>query len=181
MRNVPENKTKEALFLDEMTPYFDALYSFAFYIAKNSDTAKDLVQETMLKAYRYFDYYEKGTNAKSWLFKILQNTYINEYRKSNRGPSKVQFEDTDIDYDHFTAYSYEMLDKVMGDDIMAALDELSPELKAMIILKDVQGFKYEEISKIFDIPMGTTKNRLFRARNQLKKKLINLGYNRNLN
>lgn len=181
MRNVPENTTREGLFLKEMSPHFDALYSFAYYVVKDTDQAKDLVQETLLKAYRYYNYYEQGTNAKSWLFKILQNTYINEYRKANRAPSRVHFEDTDIDYEHFTAYSYEMLQDMMSDEIMEALNSISPELRAMIILKDVQGFKYEEISRIFDIPMGTTKNRLFRARNQLKRELVKMGYNRHLN
>lgn len=140
--------------------------------------ANDLVQETYLKAFKFIDKYEQGTNAKAWLFKILKNAYINEYRKKLKRPVKVDFEEI-ISYheqDHsdnilFADLREDIFTNVMGDEVTLAIDALPEDFRTVILLCDIEGFTYEEIAKILDIPIGTVRSRLFRARNMLKDML----------
>ena len=83
----------ERTFEEEFLPHADALYTFAYHLTYDEDDAKDLVQEALLKAYRFIDKYIAGTNAKAWLFKILKNAFINDYRKKSKRPTKVDFEE----------------------------------------------------------------------------------------
>ena len=166
------------LFEKELFPHIDALHTFAFHLCYNEEMANDLVQETYLKAYRFIDKYQEGTNAKAWLFKILKNAYINEYRKKSKRPTKVDFEEIvsyhDGDSDDFTGYfdlREEIFDNMMGDEVTKAINGLPDDFKTVILLCDIEGFTYEEISKIIDVPIGTVRSRLFRARNVLKTKL----------
>ena len=152
--------------------------TFAYHLAYNDEDANDLVQETFLKAYRFIDKYHEGTNAKAWLFKILKNAYINEYRKKSKRPTKVDFEDIvayhDTDDDRVTGYMdlrAEIFQYMMGDEITTAINALPVDFRTVILLCDVEDFTYEEISKIIDIPIGTVRSRLFRARNMLKETL----------
>lgn len=170
---------KDEIFESELLPNIDALHTFAYHLAFNEDDAKDLVQETFLKAYRALDSYESGTNAKAWLFKILKNAYINQYRKKARRPTRVDYEDY-IGYqdrEEDTSVEYmdlreEIFDNLMGDEVTTAVNALPVNFRAVILLCDVEGFTYEEISKIVDIPIGTVRSRLHRARNMLKEKLL---------
>src|SRR5699024_5000511 len=138
----------------------------------------DLVQETFLKSYRALDSYEPGTNAKAWLFKILKNAYINQYRRKARRPTQVDYEDY-IGYQdleegsavEFFDLREEIFDNLIGDEVTTAVNSLPVNFRAVILLCDVEGFTYEEISKIIDIPIGTVRSRLHRARNMLKEKL----------
>ena len=121
-----------------------------------------------------------GTNAKAWLFKILKNAYINEYRKASKRPTKVNFEEiiSYQDSDDASTVKYvdlreEIFDKIMGDEITIAVNSLPVDFRTVILLCDVEGFTYEEISKIIDVPIGTVRSRLFRARNVLKELLKN--------
>jgi RNA polymerase sigma-70 factor (ECF subfamily) len=150
-------------------------------------TTGDLVQETYLKAYRFIDKYHEGTNAKAWLFKILKNAYINEYRKKSKQPTKVDFEEIityhDTDDDSVTGYMdlrEEIFMHMMGDEVTTAINSLPLDFRTVILLCDIEGFTYEEIAKIIDVPIGTVRSRLFRARNMLKDKLLfyarKLGY-----
>lgn len=175
-----ENKTTvhEQIFEEEFLPHADALKTFAYHLAYNEEDANDLVQETYLKAYRFIDKYRQGTNAKAWLFKILKNAYINEYRKKSKRPTKVDFEDVvayhDTDDDRVTGYMdlrAEIFQYMMGDEVTTAINALPIDFRTVILLCDIEGFTYEEISKIVDIPIGTVRSRLFRARNMLKEKL----------
>lgn len=168
----------EILFEKELLPHVNALQTFAYHLTYNQDDADDLVQETYMKAYRFIDKYEKGTNAKAWLFKILKNAYINEYRKKVRQPNKVDFEDIvayhDSDSDDLTGYSdlrAEIFQHMMGDEVTIAINSLPVDFRTVILLCDIEDFTYEEISKILDVPIGTVRSRLFRARNLLKEKL----------
>ena len=169
----------EYIFEQEFLPQIDALYNFAFHLTYNEDDAEDLVQETYLKAFRFIDRYEEGTNAKAWLFKILKNAFINQYRKKSKAPTKVDFEDI-VSYqneENHTNYSgymdlrEEMFQKMMGDEVTNAINDLAVDFRVVILLCDIEGFTYEEISKIVDIPIGTVRSRLYRARNMLKKRL----------
>ncbi len=168
----------EKVFETEFLPHADALKTFAYHLAYNNEDANDLVQETYLKAYRFIDKYHEGTNAKAWLFKILKNAYINAYRKKSKRPTKVDFEDIiayhDTDDDRVTGYMdlrAEIFQYMMGDEITTAINALPVDFRTVILLCDVEDFTYEEIAKIIDIPIGTVRSRLFRARNMLKETL----------
>lgn len=169
---------KEELFESELLPHADALYNFAYHLTYNEEDANDLVQETFMKAFRFMSLYEKGTNAKAWLFKILKNAFINEYRKKAKQPTKVDYEDIiayqDADEDKGgVAYDLreDIFDGMMGDEITIALNRLPIDFKTVILLCDIEGFSYEEIAKIIDIPIGTVRSTLHRARNMLKESL----------
>lgn len=169
---------KEELFESELLPHADALYNFAYHLTYNEEDANDLVQETFMKAFRFMSLYEKGTNAKAWLFKILKNAFINEYRKKAKQPTKVDYEDIiayqDADEDKGgVAYDLreDIFDGMMGDEITIALNRLPIDFKTVILLCDIEGFSYEDIAKIIDIPIGTVRSRLHRARNMLKESL----------
>lgn len=156
----------------------DALHTFAYHLTYEEEFAKDLVQETYLKAYRFLDKYKRGTNAKAWLFKILKNAYINHYRKKSKRPTKVDFEDIisyhDSENESNTKYfdlREEIFESMMGDEVTIAINSLPVDFRTVILLCDIEGFTYDEISKIVDIPTGTVRSRLFRARNMLKEKL----------
>jgi RNA polymerase sigma-70 factor (ECF subfamily) len=169
---------KQKVFEDELFPQIDALHTFAFHLTYDTEQANDLVQETYLKAYRFIDKYEQGTNAKAWLFKILKNAYINHYRKKSKRPTRVDFEEvvTYQDTEKGSSVQYvdlreELFDNMLGDEVSTALNALPLDFRTVILLCDIEDFTYEEISKILDIPIGTVRSRLFRARNMLKDKL----------
>lgn len=175
----PEKKYYQ-IFENEFLPHIDALKTFAFHLSYDDNDANDLVQETYMKAFRFIDKYDEGTNAKAWLFKILKNAYINEYRKKSKRPTKVDFEDivSYHDSDHEVLPGYldlreELFDNMMGDEVTIAINSLPIDFRTVLLLCDVEGFTYEEISKIIDVPIGTVRSRLFRARNMLKDKLKN--------
>ena len=166
------------IFEEEFFPHIDALKTFAFHLAYDDDDANDLVQETYLKAFRFIDKYDQGTNAKAWLFKILKNAYINEYRKKIKRPTKVDFEDIVSYHDSeesvlpgYLDLRAELFDNMMGDEVTLAVNALPVDFRTVLLLSDVEGFTYEEISKIVEVPIGTVRSRLFRARNMLKDKL----------
>ncbi len=171
-------KENETVFEQEFFPTADALYNFAFHLTYNEDDAHDLVQDTFLKSYRFINSYERGTNAKAWLFKILKNSFINEYRKKSRTPNEVDYEDYIAYQDSDEATGIGSLDmrsnvfqNMMGDEITTAINSLPADFRTVILLCDVEDFSYEEIAKIVDIPIGTVRSRLHRARNMLKDQL----------
>jgi len=173
------NKTRnQVVFEEELFPHMDALKTFAYHLSYNEEDANDLVQETYMKAHRFIDKYDQGTNAKAWLFKILKNAYINEYRKKSKRPQKVDFEDI-VSYQNSDSASsskyldlrQEIFENMMGDEVTIAINSLPIDFRTVILLCDIEGFTYEEISKIIDVPIGTVRSRLFRARNMLKEKL----------
>ena len=168
----------QVVFEEELFPHIDALKTFAYHLSYNEEDANDLVQETYMKAHRFIDKYDQGTNAKAWLFKILKNAYINEYRKKSKRPQKVDFEDI-VSYQNSDSASsskyldlrQEIFENMMGDEVTIAINSLPIDFRTVILLCDIEGFTYEEISKIIDVPIGTVRSRLFRARNMLKEKL----------
>ena len=185
--NETKKSERDQVFESEFLPQIDALYNFAFHLTYNEEDANDLVQETYLKAYRFIDNYEVGTNAKAWLFKILKNAFINNYRKKSKQPTKVDYEEIitfhdedDSQYSSYHDLREEMFQHMMGDEVTNAINSLPVDFRTVILLCDIEGFTYEEISKIVDIPIGTVRSRLHRARNMLKEKLENyaksLGY-----
>ena len=181
VEEISEERRKEhnRIFEQEFLPQIDALYNFAFHLTYNEDDANDLVQETYLKAFRFIEKYIEGTNAKAWLFKILKNAFINQYRRKAKQPTKVDFEDIVSYHDGednsklsgFLDLRQEIFQGMMGDEVTIAINALPVDFRTVILLCDVEGFTYEEISKIVDIPIGTVRSRLHRARNMLKEKL----------
>jgi RNA polymerase sigma-70 factor (ECF subfamily) len=169
---------KDVVFEREFMPYITSLYNFAFRLTYDEDDANDLVQETFLKAYRFFDSYEQGTNAKAWLFRILKNSFINDFRKKSKQPAKVDYNEIESFYNSEETVSdltvdlrLDTVQDMIGDEIANALNSLDIDFRTIIILSDLEGFKYEEMAKILDIPIGTVRSRLHRARNLLKEKL----------
>jgi RNA polymerase sigma-70 factor (ECF subfamily) len=169
-------------------PHANSMYNFAFRLTLDGDAAKDLVQDTYLKAYRFINSFQKGTNAKAWLFRILKNSFINDYRKKSKEPNKVDYQDVesyynsdDVDMPITTDLRVESIQDMIGDEISNALNALDVDFRTVIILCDLEGFKYDEMAKILDIPIGTVRSRLHRARNLLKEKLSEyakkMGYN----
>ncbi len=159
-------------------PHIDAAYNYAFHLTLNEDNAKDLVQDTYLRAFRFIESFQKGTNAKAWLFRILKNSFINNFRKKVKEPAKVDYQEVENIYNsedtelNVTAdLRVEVLQSMIGDEVANALNALAIDFRTVIILCDIEGFTYEEMSKILDIPIGTVRSRLHRARNLLKEKL----------
>lgn len=179
MSSTLTKQQKDFIFEDEFLPHIDALYTFAYHLTYNEADANDLVQETYLKAYRFVASYQTGTNAKAWLFKILKNAFINEYRKRSKQPSKIElsevinYQDADINKSpSYVDLREEVFSGLIGDEVTNAVNNLPVDFRTVVLLCDVEGFSYEEISKIMDIPIGTVRSRLHRARNMLKEVLI---------
>lgn len=171
-------KEKVQVFNNEFLPHINSMYNFGYRLTLDEDDAKDLVQDTYLKAYRFIESFQKGTNAKAWLFRILKNSFINDYRKKSKEPSKVDYQEVesyynsdDVDRQITTDLRVESLQDMIGDEISNALNSLDVDFRTVIILCDLEGFKYDEMAKILDIPIGTVRSRLHRARNLLKDKL----------
>lgn len=180
-------RSTERIFEEEFLPLIDSLFNFAYHLSGNEEDANDLVQETYLKALRFIGHYDQGTNAKAWLFTILKNAFINNYRKKARRPNQVDFEDFKTfqndetsNYSGYVDLREEMFQHLMGDEITIAINNLPADYRTVILLCDIEDFKYDEISKILDVPIGTVRSRLHRARNMLKEQLLTyaekLGY-----
>lgn len=176
----PPRSKKEAdeVFEREFMPHLDALSAFAYRLAQDAQDANDLVQATYMKAYRFIDSYERNSNAKAWLFRILKNHFINEYRKRQNRPSTVDYtevfvlEESDsssipVSFD----LRHELFAHLLGDEVTRAINGLPVNFRLVLLLCDIEGFTYEEIARITDVPIGTVRSRLHRARNQLKDRL----------
>jgi len=169
---------KYLIFESEFLPHIEAMYNFAYRITYDEDSAKDLLQDTYYKAFKFIDSFHKGTNAKAWLFRILKNSFINEFRKKNKEPSMVDYQDVETYYNSddvneviTSDLRVEVLQDMIGDEVSNALNALAVDFRIVIILCDLEGFTYEEMSKILDIPIGTVRSRLHRARNLLRERL----------
>jgi RNA polymerase sigma-70 factor (ECF subfamily) len=179
---------KYVVFDSEFMPHIDSMFNFAYRLTNDEDDANDLVQDTYMKAYRFINSFQKGTNAKAWLFRILKNSFINDYRKKSKEPAKVDYQEVETVYNSENEPQYngtvdlrtDMVQDMIGDEVARALNGLPVDFRTVIILCDIEGFTYEEMAKILDIPIGTVRSRLHRARNLLKEKLrsyaTNMGY-----
>lgn len=166
----------EALTLEHM----DALFGAALRLTRSAKDAEDLVQDTYLKAYRFFDSFEKGTNIKAWLFKIQTNTFINKYRRRVKEREVAETPPEDIVLDRFVSSEQvralqdpegDFFGKLLSDEVMDALDQVPVDFRMVVILADIQDFSYKEIAEIVGCPVGTVMSRLFRGRRILQKQL----------
>jgi len=160
--------------------HLDPLYAAALRLTKNDRDAEDLVQDTFLRAYRFFDKFERGTNIKAWLYKILTNTFINRYRRSVKERSLVEGSDRDAVQDRVISRQateqaanpeQHFFDRLVSDDVVRAVDAVPIDFRMVVILADLQEFSYKEIADILDIPVGTVMSRLYRGRRLLQKAL----------
>lgn len=178
IRQQYSEKDKREIFDHEFLPHIHSMYNFGYRLTLDRDDAKDLVQDTYFKAFRFIESFQRGTNAKAWLFRILKNSFINDYRKKIKEPNKVDYQEVesfynsdDVDRQITSDLRVDALKDMIGDEISNALNALDVDFRTVIILCDLEGFKYEEMAKILDIPIGTVRSRLHRARQLLKEKL----------
>ena len=173
------DEEKHRIFNQEFMPQIDSMYNFAYRLTNDEDDANDLLQDTYMKAFRFINSFQQGTNAKAWLFRILKNSFINDYRKKSKEPSKIDYQEVetvynsneDAEVESTTDLRIEAVQDLIGDEVATALNSLPVDFRTVIILCDIEGFTYEEMAKILDIPIGTVRSRLHRARNLLKEKL----------
>jgi RNA polymerase sigma-70 factor, ECF subfamily len=170
---------KERQFEREAVPHMDVLYNFALRMTNNAADAEDLLQETFLKAYRFWDSYEQGTNIRAWLFRILKNSYINRYRKESKEPETVDYDEVKNYYTTIRSSAADPDDlqeaifgNLLDDDVAGAIAELPDEFRTVLILCDIEGLTYEEAAEFVDIPLGTVRSRLHRARKVLRSRLL---------
>ena len=162
-------------------PHLDSLYGAAYRLTRNPRDAEDLVQDAMLRAYRFWDSFQEDSNCKAWLFKILTNTFINTYQKTKRSreilsAAMVEQEATDGVLVQEQGIAQRdprgvLLDKTMSQEVAEALAAIPPEFRTAVVLCDVEGFSYKEIADIMECPVGTVMSRLYRGRRLLKKAL----------
>ena len=172
----------EGAFRQLTEPHRRELQLHCYRILGSVQDAEDLVQETMLRAFRFLDRFEPGTNLRAWLFKILTNTYINRYRKASSEPRVDSLDDSE----ELSLYRYldseaasrggsveaQVLDRFAEQDIKTAIEALPPQYRITVLLADVEGFSYNDIAEITNVKKGTVMSRLFRGRRLLQKALV---------
>jgi RNA polymerase sigma-70 factor (ECF subfamily) len=173
---------RDEFFERDVMQHLDALYRTALRMTRNPQDAEDLVQETMLRAFRFLDRFERGTNLRAWLFKILTNTYINRYRKASSEPRVDSLDDSEefalyhhLDTDAASrggSVEAQVLDRFAENDIKTAIEALPPQYRMTVLLADVEGFSYNDIAEITNVKKGTVMSRLFRGRRLLQKALV---------
>lgn len=163
-------------FEEEALQHLDLLFNFARKMTNSSEDASDLVQETYLKAFRFWNSYEKGTNIKAWLFRILRNTHINRYRRESKEPDAVDFETVQNLNHKSNGQGSAALDQILGslleDDVSLAIASLPDDFRTVVILSDIEGLSYEEIAEFVECPIGTVRSRLHRGRRVLRSQLL---------
>ncbi|WP_280798175.1 sigma-70 family RNA polymerase sigma factor [Aurantimicrobium minutum] len=171
---------KSALFEEQAMEHIDKLYAHAMRKTGNRVDANDLVQETYLKAFAAFDQFQQGTNIKAWLHRILENTYINQYRKLQNQPYYSPLEDLEDwqlgDAESRTATSSrsaeaEAIDHLPASAVKDALQAIPEDFRAAVYLVDVEGYSYQEVADIMETPTGTVMSRLHRGRKLLREQL----------
>ncbi|MBX3272637.1 MAG: sigma-70 family RNA polymerase sigma factor [Sandaracinaceae bacterium] len=165
----------------EALKHLDALYGAALRYTRSPSDAEDLVQDAFVRAYRFYDRFEPGTNMKAWLFRILTNTFINKYRRKSRERKALEgsFAEPVGDGVMSRAAMRCLTDPVseaqrslIHREIQDALDALPDEYRMMIVLADIEELSYKEIADALGCPIGTVMSRLHRARKKMQKRLV---------
>jgi RNA polymerase sigma-70 factor (ECF subfamily) len=176
-----------ARFEDDVVPLLSQLYSAALRMTRNPTDAEDLLQETLLRAFRGYGGFKAGTNLRAWLYRILTNTFINRYRRQSRQPAEVELGELEDLYLYrrlgeasgaARSAEDEALDRFVDEDVKAAVESLPDNFRIAVLLADVEGFSYKEIAKIMDVPIGTVMSRLHRGRKALEKALWDINERR---
>jgi RNA polymerase sigma-70 factor (ECF subfamily) len=180
MLTLSPKKPSRDQFEREALVHLDALYGLATRLTRNERDAEDLVQDTILRAYRFFDRFEQGTHCKAWLFKILHNSFINKYRRKVRDRELVSqlapAEGAGSTVSHEAAEAARdpernILAGLLSEDVRRALDSLPEDFRVAVILSDLEELSYREIADVMECPIGTVMSRLFRGRRQLAETL----------
>lgn len=173
-----ELEQRRADFELEAMPHMNLLHNYAYKMSFNQLDADDLLQETYLRAFRFFHKFEKGTNCKAWLFRIMKNLFINKYRKNQKEPGKVDYGEVENFFDSIRSERMDSSDlqqkvfsNLLDDDVTKALNSLQDDFKTVVILCDLEGLSYEEIADFVQCPIGTVRSRLHRGRKMLQEKL----------
>jgi RNA polymerase sigma-70 factor, ECF subfamily len=155
-------------------PHLDSLYGTALRLTHNEKDAEDLVQDTLLRAFRFFHRFERGTNVKAWLFKILSNTFANKYRKRQRERTILDEVQTQAEIGESGLPDPEaaLAARLVSDQVKEALESVPEEFRLAVILADLEDFSYREIAEIVDCPIGTVMSRIYRGRRILQRKLL---------
>lgn len=179
-----EPDDKRRAFEEEALPHLDTAYRVALRLTGDEAQAEDLVQETMLKAFRSWHQYRPGTNVRAWLLTILRHTFINEYRRKRKVVSEIDVSEVEA----WTVFPEvqetdpegRFFDQIVDAEVLNAIDALPDEFRETVTLSDVEGMTYAEIAAITEVPVGTVKSRLFRARQALQRQLydyaVEMGY-----
>jgi RNA polymerase sigma-70 factor, ECF subfamily len=181
----------QSRFAELAMPFMDGLYSAALRMTRNRADAEDLVQETYLRGFRGFGGFEEGTNLKAWLYRILTNAYINQYRKKKRRPDESDIEEVEELYLYRRlggleavaagrSAEDEVLEMFTETEVKEALEDLPENFRIAVVLADVEGFSYKEIAEILDVPIGTVMSRIHRGRKGLQKRLYEFAVRRGL-
>ncbi|MBI4260521.1 MAG: sigma-70 family RNA polymerase sigma factor [Actinobacteria bacterium] len=175
-------------FEEQVLPFLPRLYSAALRLTRNRADAEDLVQETVLRAFRAFHRFSQGTNLKAWLFRILTNAFINEYKKRQRRPRTVPAEEIDGRslYSKIAGEGLEpsaeisVMESLPDQEVQDALSSLPDQFRIAVLLADVEGFRYREIAEMTGVPIGTVMSRLHRGRKALESRLWDVARRRGL-
>jgi len=176
-------KSEEAsrvAFQNEALQHMESLYNAALYMTRGEEEAQDLVQETFLKAYRFWDRYQQGTNCKAWLFRIMTNTFINRNRRKQRLLTPIEdaiAEASSATHDRSKSDFYQTpessyMARLFPEHVQKAVEELPDNFRIPVVLADLHDFSYKEIADIMDCPVGTVMSRLFRGRKKLQETLF---------
>jgi RNA polymerase sigma-70 factor, ECF subfamily len=178
---------KRRIFEREALPYVDALYSTALRLSRNPEDARDLLQETVLRAYRFFHQYTPGTNCRAWLLTILYNNFRNGYRSLDREQLAGSPEDFEREIEKCSQETQRVnnpetlvSENVLDHEVAAALNALPSDFRTVLLLVDVQELNYQEAARILEIPIGTVKSRVSRARQMMRTSLISFARRRRL-
>ncbi len=174
-------KKNKDTFEQDCMEHMDTLYATALKMTRNTALAEELVQDTYLKAFRFRHSFNRGSNLKAWIFRILTNTFINSYRRSINEQKYLDRAAVEPLYDQIIG-SYAMdfsknpeehlFNKYFKEKLNDALDELPEDFRIAVTLSDIQGFSYKEIADIVEKPIGTVMSRLHRGRKMLQQKLV---------
>ena len=182
-------KKDRTAFEKEVMAHIDALYNTALRLTRDEALARDLVQDAYVKALRFWEGYEPGTNAKAWMFKIMMNLFYTGYAKREHEREVMELrafepgntlDSADVNIPEQRDPETFLLDHIVSDDLREALEALPVDFRTVVVLADLEDFTYREIAEVLDIPAGTVMSRLFRARQSLKKKLLHLAVERGI-
>ncbi|MCX6365799.1 MAG: sigma-70 family RNA polymerase sigma factor [Armatimonadetes bacterium] len=174
--------SSDILFETQMLPHLDSLYRAALSMTRNAQDADDLVQDTFVRAYQFIDKFQVGTNARAWLFRILTNLFINNYRRKKREPEKTSYDEMEDFFlynrlqDAYVSGKADtpesaVMGKIQVEAIQEAIGNLPGEYRDTVILADLNELSYQEISEILEIPIGTVRSRLSRGRRLVQRAL----------
>ena len=173
---MPSTDDRRTQFEREALPHLDALYGLALRLTGGDEArSEDLVQDAVLKAWRNWDSFELGTNCRAWLMTILRNTFINEFRRDKSRPNPVEFDEVAERPPGDNLFEADpegrIFERIIDREVIEAIQGLPDDFRVPVVLSDIEGLAYQEIADLLDIPVGTVKSRLFRARKRLQEEL----------